>query len=117
MKDDSGSDWLSRRRDVPDTELSLLAKSKLLIMMRNLGGKPVEQVTYPARREFLREDARRWFFERSDFQWWCEQANFEPDYVLEKALGVYENGLPERSKATADMKAYQRAYHANRRKC
>jgi hypothetical protein len=65
-------------------------------MVRNLGGKPIEQNgNKEAWRAHVREEARRWFFGSSDFEWWCEQAGFEPEYVREKARLVLENGLPE----------------------
>lgn len=118
-RDDSDSDWLSRRREEPDSELSQLAKSKLLIMMRNLGGKPVEQSKaasgYPGGwKGLLRDEAYRWFFDRSDFEWWCEMAGFEPRHVLENARKVYDNGIPEMPKSMSPQSLWYRKQKARK---
>ncbi len=115
--DDSVSDWLNRRRDAPETDESKLAKAKLVIMLRNLGGQPVEMYgNRSACIAHLRLTASRWFFERSDFNWWCEAAGFEPEYVRENARRIYEHGLPAKQKSTADINAYMRTYQKRKRR-
>lgn len=94
LRDDSDSDWLSRKDTAKDTPETRLAKAKLMVMLRNLAGSGREAGN---NKDYLRHDAHNWFFGNGDFQWWCEIAGFEPDYVREKARKVYENGLPESS--------------------
>jgi hypothetical protein len=97
-------------------------------MLECLGGRCRE--AGPGKKEFLRDDARRWFFGQSDFEWWCEMAGFDLEYVREKARKVIENGLPDSSmmrqgcplpSMTAEERrlyrnAYQRRYNARKRR-
>ena len=104
-------DWANRRRDDPDTEEAKLARAKLIVMMKNLGERPIESFSARGHPQgcvgFLRDEAYGWVFGDSDFDWWCEAAGFDPRQVRRKAQSIYDNGLP-------DMK-HQRARAAIRR--
>ncbi|WP_088256937.1 hypothetical protein [Fimbriiglobus ruber] len=85
----------SGEHSIHTTPEQRLAIAKLTVMLECLAGRCRELgAKQEGKKQFIVDEAHRWFFDKSDFEWWCWAAGFEPDYVREKARKVLENGLP-----------------------
>ena len=97
-----------------------LARAKFIVMFMDIspsraGGGDCGNLN---EREKIRQDAYRWFFNKnSDCQEWCDLADYNIEWVREKARHIAEHGYKFRAEPRKGSRYLERkAYHTREKK-